>query len=828
MRRAIWLLPLLVFLSGVGVTLSLVRWHEHQNQDQVTQQLGFELRTLKEMLAADLKSYHSALSAMRNAINGERDLSHFDFISLLSSRRHSEYPGAIDFGFARATEVQREGSRQITMIVQALERDGRGDDVLGLDLAKFPLVKAAALLAAETDKSTLTAPMEQLGRDGEPGFFLMLPVFRGEGASSKLFGWVFARLITEDMLLEVTPNLIEFELYDLVKDQEPALIYASTKFSVNAVEPLDNLRVREQKLEVAGREWLVRVMPTTTFWKRLGLLSPNITLLLGGLLTLMATLLVFLLSSTRNRAEAIAAKMTIALRLSEERFHDYSKSTSDWFWETDTELRFIFVSRSAEKTIGASVSRLLGKRLEEVCVPDDLKQIEKWSVYFDRLKNKEAFRDFEMRFSVGEDVAGSALDRWFAVSGVPHYAEDGTFSGYRGAGGDVTLRKQAEIHILEAMEAAKHASRMKSEFLANMSHEIRTPMNGVLGMLTLLQQTELNPEQLEFTTTAEQSAASLMGIINDVLDFSKVESGKLELEMIDFDLRTMAEEISDVLTFRVAEKRLDFAVLVEPEVPPRLWGDPGRFRQIILNLAGNSIKFTESGEVGIHISLSSETEQEVRLRVEVRDTGVGIAENQQTSLFSPFVQANGSLTRKYGGTGLGLSISKRLVELMGGEIGLHSVLGQGTTFWFTVRLEHAHQQMARPSQLVNLQGRRVLIVDDHPTNRRLLELLLADFLCEVLVVDSGAECLNLLDREYGAGRVVDIIVTDLQMPEMDGEQLGKLIKADARYTEIHLVMLTSVAMRGDAARMAQNEFAAYLTKPIKSTLLYQCLQTVLG
>lgn len=817
-KRTLWLFPLVTLLLGGMLTMMVSRWHAQQNQEHVSQQLGFEMHALKAQLSADLKSYQNALGAMRNVLNSTADPAKVDLTGLLSSRRNAEYPGAIDFGFALADQGR--------IRVKAQEKGGRGELILGQDLAGQPVLKEAAEKAAKTGKATLTELFDQVGSEGESGFYLMLPVFRQ--ASSQVYGWLFARLVAEDLFLEITPNLIEFELYDLGDGgemlSEPPLIYASQRFSVNTALVSETAGVRQIKTEIAGREWLIRVMPTQAFWKRLGLVSTRVSELVGALLTLMATWLVFLLSSTRHRAESLAVKMTEALRLSEDRFHDYSKSASDWFWETDEEMRFVFVSRSAEDALGISSAALLGKRLEEICAPDDLKQVEKWSTYFERIRQHEAFRDFETRF----ELEGEAGERWCAISGVPHLDEDGHFSGYRGAGGDITVRKRAEIHILEAMEAAEHASRMKSEFLANMSHEIRTPMNGVLGMLTLMQQTDLNQEQQEFVTTAQHSAESLLGIINDILDFSKVEAGKLDLELIDFDLRTMAEEISDILSFRVAEKDLDFAVLVEPEVPSWLRGDPGRLRQIILNLAGNAIKFTEKGEVSIQISLSSETTEEVRLRVEVQDSGIGIAPDKQASLFSPFVQADGSITRKYGGTGLGLSISKRLVELMGGEIGLHSTVGKGSTFWFTVRLEHARQQMARPMPLVSLQGRRILIVDDHATNRRLLELLLTDFCAEVVVAESGQDCLEKLEAEALAARKVDIIVTDLQMPEMDGEELGRLIKADTRFSSIPLVMLTSVAMRGDAARMAQNSFAAYLTKPIKSTLLYQCLQTVLG
>ena len=829
-RRLTWWLPIVAFVIGLAITALVTRWHEAQNQEHINQQLNFELRDLKEALAIDIQAYQQALGVIRSTVSVARDIDHQNFTPLLSVRRKSEHPGAIDFGLAKVTP---QG-----FIVESLEKDGRGNNIIGKNLAESPVLNSAARLSAQSNKPMLSDTIEDIGNTGGPGFVMFLPIFRQGVAPAKtseeslngVFGWVFARLSIEDIFIETTPNLVEFELYDVVEGKEPSLIYASTKFSINNVIQNPGLQIREARSNMGGRNWLIRILPTNIFWKRLALVSPWLTFTLGLLGSLMVTAMLYLLTSAGNRAQQLAERMTAALRtstnslrVSEDRLQDYSKSASDWFWETDAEMRFLFISASAEKSLGRSPSTLIGIRLDEIACADDLKHHEKWNQYFEQLKHHEAFRDFEVLV-----LLPSKKEIWSAVSGVPHFDENGQFSGYRGSGSNITIRKQTEIHLVEAMEAAQHASRMKSEFLANMSHEIRTPMNGVLGMITLLQQTQLDPEQQEFATTVQHSAQSLLNIINDILDFSKVEAGRLDLELIDFDPRAMAEEINDILAYRAAEKGLEFGAMVEHGVPNRLHGDPGRLRQIILNLAGNAIKFTESGLVDINISMTAESEKDVSLRIEVTDTGIGIEPDQQQNLFNPFVQADGSITRKYGGTGLGLSISKRLVELMGGEIGIISEMGQGATFWFTVRLQHAKADNTMPQVLPALAGRRILVVDDHVTNRRLMELLLEDMDCTVVMADSGPQALQLLDAEFAENRSFDIIVTDLQMPEMDGEELGKLIKADPRTNAIPLVMLTSVAMRGDGARLAENNFAAYLTKPIKSSLLYQCLQTVLG
>ena len=524
----------------------------------------------------------------------------------------------------------------------------------------------------------------------------------------------------------------------------------------------------------------------------------------------------------RERNEALEHEVAVrlqterALRDSERRFRDYASISADWFWEMDENLRVTELSESFTRVTGVPRERVLGHTRAQLSGGDScpIREELEHKPYRD---NRNAYR-----LPDGRELV-------IAANAVPVYAEEGNFVGYRGTGRDVTAETQAQRALLDAKEAAEQATRAKSEFLARMSHELRTPINGVLGMSELLAGTTLGERQRALVADIRRSGCALLGVINDILDFSKIEAGQVDLECVDFDLRRIVDDVAAIVSEAASRKGLALVVEVEDALPRAVRGDPARLRQVLTNLAGNAVKFTERGEVRLRLrgATGGAATTRAAVRFEVEDTGIGIDEQARAHVFDAFRQADGSTTRRFGGTGLGLAISRDLVALMGGELAVDSTPGQGSTFHFTLALEAAAADSVIEDdpladalrELPPLRG-RVLVVEDNPVN----QVLACAMLDSIGLVHELAENGRVALESVAAHRF-DLVLMDCDMPVLDGlcatrELRERETGAGARLT---VVGLTANALAGDRERCLQAGMDDYLSKPFTRADLHTVL-----
>jgi PAS domain S-box-containing protein len=612
---------------------------------------------------------------------------------------------------------------------------------------------------------------------------------------------------------------VDFEIFDGETLQAETLLYdADGHMAAGAVQPqvLRDYECREfhtlRTLDLYGRRWTLRLSPRPEFDEANLSQLPAVVLFGGFTVSVLVAGLAWLLVNSRRRVLRLAEEMTAELRRAQEELRPLAlvaSRTASGVILTDNEWRVQWINAGFTRLFGFTLEEIKGRQPSTFMVGPET--------------DPRTLQAMGQAGEVGRPYLGEILNYakdgrkvWVELEIQPLTNAQGERIGFMGLQLDITERKRQAEQLREAKDAAENANVAKGQFLAMMSHEIRTPMNGVIGMASLLLDSPLTPEQRESAETIRESGDALLTIINDILDFSKIESGRFELEHTEFNLRDCLEGILDLLAHSAGQKKIDLLYEIADGTPELLRGDASRLRQIIVNLLGNAIKFTERGEVFLTVRALAWHPTGVELHFAVHDTGIGIPADQMERLFKPFSQVDASTTRRFGGTGLGLAISRRLVELMGGRISVESEAGRGSTFSFTLRLQEIAGPTPAPlTAQQNLRGRRLLIAEENATGRRVLAELAKSWGMEAVPAASAAQAIELLRQPAK----IDAALLSMQLAEMDGRTLAQRIREMPAHHVLPLVLLTPLGRR----EKTDGLFNAVVSKPVKSSQLYNTL-----